>query len=151
MTKAYLQCGEVLMSYETLYFQPPQKNHAISVTPPLLITITRECFTIKILSWVISQLRLVGSHNTNLGAVAHRALELYVFQFGGTIFLVTLACLDISSKKRCLSTLFTYHLKAHTISNKLVIKVSAQKKGRKKLWQLQICVQISVVNGIFPP
>ena len=42
-----------------------------------------------------------------------------------------LACLDISSKKRCLERLFTYHLKAHTISNKLVSKVFAQKKGEK--------------------
>ena len=49
----------------------------------------------------ISQLRLVGSHNTNLGAVAHGALELDEFQFGRR-FLVTLASLDISSKKRCL-------------------------------------------------
>ena len=33
---------------------------------------------------------------------------------------VTLACLDISSKKMCLYRLFIYHFKAHTISNKLV-------------------------------
>ena len=33
---------------------------------------------------------------------------------------VTLACLDISSKKKCLYRLFIYHFKAHTISNKLV-------------------------------
>ena len=45
---------------------------------------------------------LVGSHNTNLGAVAHGALELYVFQLEGAIFFVTLAFLDISSKKSCL-------------------------------------------------
>ena len=35
-------------------------------------------------------------------------------------FLMTLACLDISSKKMCLYRLFIYHFKAHTISNKLV-------------------------------
>ena len=74
------------MRYETLYFQPRKKKHAISVTPPLLITITLECFTVKIISQVISQLRLVGSHNTNLGAVAHSALELDVFQFGRRYF-----------------------------------------------------------------
>ena len=28
-----------------------------------------------------------------------------------------------------IETFFTYHLKAHTISNKMVSKVSAQKKG----------------------
>ena len=44
---------------------------------------------------------------------------------------MTLACLGISSKKRCLHRLFIYHFKAHTISNKLVSKVFAQKKGEK--------------------
>ena len=39
------------------------------------------------------------------------------------------ACLDVSSKKRCLQKNIIYHLKAHTISNKLVSKVSAQNKG----------------------
>ena len=37
--------------------------------------------------------------------------------------------LHVSSKKRCQWRLFTYHLKAHAISNKLVSKVSTQKKG----------------------
>ena len=44
---------------------------------------------------------------------------------------MTLAYLDISSKKKCLYRLFIYHFKAHTISNKLVSKVFAQKKGKK--------------------
>ena len=48
---------------------------------------------------------------------------------GSPSFLMTLVCLDVSSKKRCLKRHFTYHLKAHTRSNKLVLKVSAQKKG----------------------
>ena len=52
-------------------------------------------------------------------------------KLGSAIFLVTLAFLDISSKKRCLYRLFIYHFKAHTISNKLVSKVFAQKKGGK--------------------
>ena len=68
------------------------KNHGISVTPPLLITITQEGFTVKIISQVISQLRLVGSHNTNLGAVAHGALELYVFQLGRRYFFFSDPC-----------------------------------------------------------
>ena len=70
--------------------------------PPLLITINLECFTVKLIFQVKSQLRLVGSHNTSLGAVAHGALELDLFQIRSAIFLVSLACLDISSKKRCL-------------------------------------------------
>ena len=63
---------------------------------------------------------------------------------------MTLACLAISSKKKCLYRLFTYHLKSHTISNTLVIKVSAQKKGGREVMtaKKKICVQISVVNGI---
>ena len=36
---------------------------------------------------LILQLRLVGSHNTRLGAVAHGALELDVLQFGRRYFL----------------------------------------------------------------
>ena len=63
------------------------KTHAISVTPPLLITKTQEGFTVKIIYTVILQRSLVGSHNTNLGAVAQGALELYVFQFGRCYFL----------------------------------------------------------------
>ena len=42
---------------------------------------------------------------------------------------MTLSFLHVSSKKSCLWRHFTYHLKAHTISNKLITKVSAQKKG----------------------
>ena len=81
----YLQPGEVLNRYETLSSNRA-KIHGISVTTPLLITITEECFTVKIISSVKSQLRLVGSHNTNLGDVAHGTLELYVFQFGRRYF-----------------------------------------------------------------
>ena len=51
------------------------------------------------------------------------------------------------SKKRCLLRHFTYHLKAHTISNKLISNVSAQKKGEKSYDSYKY-VQISVVNGI---
>ena len=57
------------------------------MTPPILNAITQECFTVKIISLVISQLRLIGRHNTNLGAVAHGALELYVLQLGRRYFL----------------------------------------------------------------
>ena len=57
------------------------------MTPPLLSAITQECFTVKILSQAISQLRLVGSRNANLGAVAHGALELDVLKFGRRYFL----------------------------------------------------------------
>ena len=49
MTEPYLQRGEVLIC-KTLYFSNRAKNHAISVTPPLLITITQDCFTVKIIS-----------------------------------------------------------------------------------------------------
>ena len=57
---------------------------------------------------------------------------------------MTLACLDISFKKRCLYRLFTYQLKAHTISNKLVSKVFAQKKGGKVMTATNICSNFEV-------
>ena len=74
----------------------------------------------------ISQLRALATRTPILGRVGQGA-----WQLGSAIFLVTLAFLDISSKKRCLYRLFIYHFKAHTISNKLVSKVFAQKKGGK--------------------
>ena len=58
---------------------------------------------------------------------------------GSAFFGVTLACFDISSKKRCLYRLCTYHFKAHTISNKLVLKISAQKKGKKSYDSSNMC------------
>ena len=95
----------MLMRYETLYFQlyfqPRQKPRNIC-DPSLLSAITLECFTVKLIFQVKSQLRLVGSNNTGLGAVAHGALELDLFQIRKCLFLVSLECLDISSKKRCL-------------------------------------------------
>ena len=42
---------------------------------------------------------------------------------------MTLAFLHVSSKKRCLYRDFLNIILNHTISNKLVSKVSAQKKG----------------------
>ena len=45
---------------------------------------------------------------------------------------------------------FTYHLKAHTISNKLVSKVFVQSKG-EKVMSSQKCVQNSEVSGRVPP
>ena len=44
----------------------------------------------------------------------------------------------------------TFHI-AHTISNKLVIKVSAKKKGGKSYDSYKLCVQISEVSGVVPP
>ena len=91
---------------------------------------------------------------------------------------MTLACLDVSSNKSCVYRLFTYQLKAHTISNKLVSKVFAQKKGEKSYDSSNMCsnfggirliskvsaqkkgknsygsykcVQISVVSHVVPP
>ena len=71
------------------------QNHGTFVTPPLLIIISQECVKVK-------QLRLVGSHNTSLEAVAHGTLELDLLQIRKCHFLSDLACLDISSKKKCL-------------------------------------------------
>ena len=51
---------------------------------------------------VISQLSVLASHKTNFESVAKGPYELYMFQFGRCHFLSDLACLDVSSKKRCL-------------------------------------------------
>ena len=64
---------------------------------------------------------------------------------------MTLACLDISSKKSCLYRLFIYHFKAHTITNKLVLKMSAQNKGEKSYDSSNMCSNFFVVSGIVPP
>ncbi len=69
--------------------------------------------------------------HTEFGGLRSRRLAVILPQIRKCLFWVTLACLDISSKKRCLLRLFIYHFKAHTISNKLVSKISAQKKGKK--------------------
>ena len=50
----------------------------------------------------ISQLRVLASHTGNLGSVAQSAWELEDLPLGRCHFLVTLACLAISSKKKCL-------------------------------------------------
>ena len=50
----------------------------------------------------LSQLRALATRTPSLGRVGQGAWELGFAQIGGTIFLGTLACLDISSKKRCL-------------------------------------------------
>ena len=51
---------------------------------------------------VISQLRVLASHTGNLGSVAQGAWELEDLPFGRCLFLVFLAFLVISSKKKCL-------------------------------------------------
>ena len=50
----------------------------------------------------ISQLRVLSSHKTNFESVAQGAWELDILPFGRCHFLMTLACLAISSKKKCL-------------------------------------------------
>ena len=89
-------------------------------------------------------------------------------KLGSAIFFVTLACLDISSRKGIYRDFLHIILKAHTISNKLVSKVFAQKKGKIsydsykyvfKFWWFQVpsppilcilhaefCYRVSVLN-----
>ena len=50
----------------------------------------------------ISQLRVLASHKTNFESVAQSAWELDSLPFGMCHLLMTLSCLDISSKKKCL-------------------------------------------------
>ncbi len=89
----------------------------------------------KKIKTAVSQLRALATQTRNLGRLGQGAWELGqgAWELGQGawelglpqirkcfFFLVTLACFDISSKKRCLYRLFIYHFKAHTISNKLV-------------------------------
>ena len=81
-----LQRGEVLISYETLYFQPRKNPRNICD-----VTSSKPCSSGMLHGKnnfsAISQLRLVRSHNTNLRVVAQGAFELYVLQFGKCNFL----------------------------------------------------------------
>ena len=75
LTAPYLQRVKVLIRYETIYFQPrknPRNIFAGTSSNPR----NSGMLHVKIFLSVKSQLRLVGSHKTtNLGAVAHGALE----------------------------------------------------------------------------
>ena len=72
----------------------------LSVVPPLLTTITqgggRGDFTVKKTTKCRITETCFSNPHTDFGAPRSRRLEEVPF------FLVTLACLDISSKKRCL-------------------------------------------------
>ena len=72
----------------------------------------------------------IGSHNTNLGGgVAHGALELYMFLFRRCKFLMTLACLEVSSKQMCYRDIPHIILK-HTHKQQAGIKSnSAEERG----------------------
>ena len=52
---------------------------------------------------------------------------------------MTLAFLAVSSKTRCLERDFRYHVKANTISNKLLLKVSVQNKGGESCNATNMC------------
>ena len=98
-----------------------KKNRAIFLVPPLLNTITLGGFTgKKTKKPTISQLRALATRTPILGWGGQGAWHYDCHKLGSAIFLVTLAFLDISSKKRCLYRLFIYQFKAYTISNKLV-------------------------------
>ena len=76
----------------------------ISVIPPLLSTITKgggglpEFF----FDSSVSQLSALAIHRPIWGASLNAPLSYLCHKLGSAIFLMTLACLDISTKKRCL-------------------------------------------------
>ena len=51
------------------------------------------------------------------------------YDWGADFFLVTLMLLHVSSKKMCLLSHLTYHLKAHRVSNNMVLILPAQGGG----------------------
>ena len=70
--------------------------------PPLLNTITQGRFTFKKKFNLQITTKCFSNLHTNFGARRSRRLGVRFDKLGSAIFLVTLACLDISSKKRCL-------------------------------------------------
>ena len=89
--------------------------------PPLLNTITQGGGSPeKNNKTTISQLMPLATFVPSLVRCGQGPWLSIVAQIRQFFFCVTLACLDISSKKKCLYRLFIYHFKAHTISNKLV-------------------------------
>ena len=87
MTQPYLKRGEVLNRYETLYFQPGQSSRKIC--DPASSNHHNSTFLHGKIFFdtVISQLRLVGSHNTCLGSVAQGGWQLEDFQIRKCNFL----------------------------------------------------------------
>ena len=87
MAETIITTREVLNRYEKLYFQPRQKSRNFcdptSSNHHNLGMLHGKNFFFS----TISQLRLVGSHNTNFGAVARGALELDALPFGRCHFL----------------------------------------------------------------
>ena len=73
MTEPYLQHGKVLIRYETLYFQP-RKNQRNICDPTSSNPRNSGMHHVKKNSRVISQLRLVGSHNNQFGVGSSRRL-----------------------------------------------------------------------------
>ena len=57
------------------------------------------------------------------------------------IFVVTLMLVLISSKEMCLYRFSTYHLKAHRISNNMVLKLPAQRYKKKEYMVIRNVIQ----------
>ena len=92
----------MLNRYETLYFQPRQNPLNICDPPPSNHHNSTLLHGKKNKLTVISQLRLVGSHNTSLGSVAQGTWQLEDLQIRKCHFVEDPWCLAISSKKKCL-------------------------------------------------
>ena len=79
------------------------KNRGISVTPPPSNNrISGMLHGKKNYGSLISQLRVFTSNTGSLRSVAQGAWQLESWEIRRCHFLVTLACLAISSKKKCL-------------------------------------------------
>ena len=121
-----LSIGLPLISYKALLFQPRKiLRHICDVTPS-----NHHNSAMQVKKKICLRLITAFRQATNQiwASVVLGTRELSLQQFGRCNFLSDLTFLDVSSKKRY-QRHFTYHLKAHTISNKLVSKVSAEKKG----------------------
>ena len=87
MTQPYLKRGEVLNRYETLYFKPRQSSRKICDPASSNNHISTFLHAKFFFDSVISQLRLVGSHNRCLGSLAQGVGPLEDFQIRKCNFL----------------------------------------------------------------
>ena len=125
------------------------KTHAISVMSPLLITIIQQCFIKKMIDTTKSQLRVLASHKPIWAPVDQGTLELSLPRFGRCNIWVTLAFLDDLLRKGAYRDI-SHIILAHTISNKLLSKVSAQKKGGKVMTTTNYAFKFRMFQVEFP-
>ena len=119
-------------------------RHAISVTRSLLITITQGGSHSKnMYKPGMSQLRALATHTPILGRVAQGAWDCGLPPIS--------RCNFLSDPCLCAQVpIETFYILSYNKQQADIKSICTEERGGK-LWQLQICVQISVVSGVLPP